>query len=295
MPTPLRPDGEIDAPGVRRLVDHLVEGGIDGLFPLGTSGEFALLTRRERRRMIELVVDATNGRVPVFAGISDPSTENMVDFSADARDCGADGVVATPPYYYSTTEDGLYRHFELLSEKVEIPLMVYNIPEYTHSYVPPRVIGALAKERMIVGMKYTENNLMNLLEFLVETQGLSSEFSIFTGSDTMAYSCLEFGGAGAVIGVANVAPGLSSGIYDAFVSGDLEEARSRQLKLLPVARAMAVGKFPAGLKEVMRLVGVPVGEPKEPIPPLSSDERRSIAALVAGAGLVEDQSAGVSR
>jgi dihydrodipicolinate synthase/N-acetylneuraminate lyase len=114
--------------GIRTLVDLLIEGGIDGLFPLGTSGEFALLTHAERREVIEAVVDSANGRVPVFPGVSDSSTENVLLFSRDARDAGVDGVVATQPYYFTITDEALLEHFALVSEKVDpLPLMLYNI------------------------------------------------------------------------------------------------------------------------------------------------------------------------
>src|SRR5487761_1517798 len=102
MATPLKRGGGVSTDGVKVLVDFLIEGGIDGLLPLGTSGEFALLTEEEKRVLLNHVVDQTNGRVPVVAGISDPSTENVLRFSKDAKDAGVDGVIATPPYYYST-------------------------------------------------------------------------------------------------------------------------------------------------------------------------------------------------
>jgi 4-hydroxy-tetrahydrodipicolinate synthase len=282
MPTPLARDGSIDKAGIRTLVDFLIEGGIDGLFPLGTSGEFALLTHEERRAVVDAVVDRANGRVPVFAGVSDPSTENIVRFSADAKDAGVDGVIATPPYYYATTNEALYKHFRLIAEKVDLPLMIYNIPEWTHVFVPPEVVGPLAEEEHIVGMKYTEYNLLNLLRFIT---GVGDKIAIFTGSDAMAYTNLEFGGSGAIIGVANVAPRMAAKIFDEYRSGDLQSARDAQLKLLPLIQAIGIGKFPAGLKETMKLIGIPVGRAKEPLPRLSNEEVQSVRHYLGEAGL----------
>jgi len=265
----------------------LIDGGIDGLFPLGTSGEFALLSREERRAVLDAVVDRTNGRVPVFAGVSDPSTENIVRFSADAKDAGVDGVIATPPYYYTTTSEALYKHFRLVAEKVDLPLMIYNIPEWTHVFVPPEVVNPLAEEKHIVGMKYTEYNLVNLLRFITD---VGDKIAIFTGSDAMAYTNLEFGGSGAIIGVANVAPKLSAKIFDGYRSGDFQLARDAQLKLLPLIQAIGVGKFPAGLKETMKLVGIPVGDAKEPLPRLSKEEVKLVKRYLGEAGfLVKDE------
>ncbi len=282
MATPLTRDEKIDVKTTRTLVDFLIEGGVDGLFPLGTSGEFALFDREERKTLVETVVDQTNGRVPVIAGVSDPSLENVLGFAKDAEDVGADAIVATPPYYYATGEDGLFSHFEKIAQKSAPPLIVYNIPEWTHLFVPPSVVQRLAENQLIVGMKYTEYNLLNLLRFL---KVASKRIAIFTGSDAMAFTNLEFGGSGGIIGVANVVPKLASSVFDEFRSGNLEAARSAQSNLLPIIEAIGVGRFPAGLKEAMRIVGMPVGGVKSPLQGLTVDERRSVANFLRETGL----------
>jgi 4-hydroxy-tetrahydrodipicolinate synthase len=265
-------------------VDFLIDGGIDGLFPLGTSGEFALFDREDRKTVVETVVDQTNGRVPVLAGVSDPSLENVLAFAKDAEEAGADAIVATPPYYYTTGEGGLFSHFETIARKSGPPLLVYNIPEWTHSFVPPSVVQRLAEKRLIIGMKYTEYNLLNLLRFL---KVVGKRITIFTGSDAMTFTNLEFGGSGGVIGVANVAPKLSSAVFDEFKRGNLEAARQAQSKLLPVIEAISVGKFPAGLKEAMRMVGMPVGGVKHPLQGLTGDEQKGVAGFLRESGLLK--------
>ncbi len=284
MATPLKPGGSFDEENTKKLVDFLVDGGVDGLFPLGTSGEFALFDREERRKIIEAVVDRTNGRVPVLAGVSDPSLANVADFAKDARDAGADAIVATSPYYFSTGEDGLYEHFETIASKGELPLFVYNIPEWTHLFVPPNVIQRLAEKRIIAGMKYTEYNLLNLLKFI---RAAGDKISILTGSDAMTFTNLEFGGSGGVIGVANVAPRLAASIFDLFRKGDLEGARNVQVKLLPAIEAIGIGRFPAGLKSAMKLVGMPVGNVHPPLEPLTGREVETVASLLREAGLLK--------
>ncbi len=254
MATALAPDGHIDEKRTRILVDFLIDGGIDALFPLGTSGEFALLNDEERRTVIRTVVDQTNGRVPVLAGVSDTSLANVVAHAKDAKDSGAD------------------------------PLFVYNIPEWTHLYVPPRVIQLLAEKRVIVGMKYTEYNLLNLLRFI---KAAGDRISILTGSDAMAFTSLEFGGNGGVIGVANVAPRLASSVFDEFKSGDFEAARQAQMRLLPVIEAIGIGRFPAGLKEAMRLIGMPVGSVKKPLQSLTIGEKEEVAGFLREAGMLK--------
>jgi 4-hydroxy-tetrahydrodipicolinate synthase len=284
MATALTRDEKIDEKSTRKLVDFLIDGGIDGLFPLGTSGEFALFDREERKIVVETVVDQTNGRVPVLAGVSDPSLQNVLAFAKDAEDAGADGVVATPPYYYSTGEDGIFTHFETIARVSGLPLLVYNIPEWTHLFVPPSVVQRLAEKQLIVGMKYTEYNLLNLLRFL---KVAGKRIAIFTGSDAMTFTNLEFGGSGGVIGVANVAPKRCSAVFDAFRRGNLEAARVAQSNLLPIIEAISVGRFPAGLKESMRMIGMPVGSVRSPLQGLTADEQRRVAGFLKESGLLK--------
>lgn len=285
--TPLTREGSFDEKRMRDLVEFLIEGGVDGLFPLGTSGEFALFDREERKLITQTVVDQVNGRVPVLAGVSDPSLSNVIHFANDAEDVGADAIVATPPYYFTTTEDGIYDHFATIASKAELPLFVYNIPDWTHLFVTPKVVERLADKRLIAGMKYSEYNLLNLLRFIKVAR---DRISILTGSDAMAFTCLEFGGSGGVIGVANVAPKLASSIFDQFKLGNLEAARTSQAKLLPVIEAIGVGKFPAGLKETMKMTGMSVGNVRKPLEPLNGPERNLVAGFLRESGLLKSGS-----
>ena len=282
MPTPFGQSGEVDVDRIRELTDYLIEGGVDGLFPLGTTGEFALLDREERKRVVEAVVDRANSRVPVLAGVCDPSPRNAISFAKDAADAGADGVVATPPYYYRLDEEGLYTHFKMIHESVSLPLVLYNIPEWTHNFVPVSVVSRLASENVIVGMKYTEYNFLNLLRFIEATR---NRISVLTGSDAMTYSCLEAGGSGAVISVSNILPREASNIFDLFKEGRLEEAKRVQESILPAIEAAGIGYFPAGLKEAMKVVGFPVGMVRKPQTPLSESEREAVKTLLRKAGL----------
>jgi 4-hydroxy-tetrahydrodipicolinate synthase len=282
IPTPLTRQGKIDQEATRKLVDFHIEFGIDGILPLGTSGEFALLTREERKQLVETVVDQVNGRVPVVAGVSDPSVENVRLLSADAKKAGADAVIATPPYYFTTSDQGHYDHFKAISENIDLPLMIYNIPEWTHSFVTPETVQRLADEKLVVGMKYTEYNFLNLIRFLKTSQ---AKISVFTGSDALAYSNLEFGGSGGILGSANVAPKIASKIFDHYRKGDLKTAREAQEKLLPVINALSVGRYPASLKEAMRLIGHPVGPLKEPLQELTSAEKKLVAQHLKLGGL----------
>jgi 4-hydroxy-tetrahydrodipicolinate synthase len=277
MPTPFRADGGLDERRVGELTDRLIEGGVDGLFPLGTTGEFALLDRAERRRVVELVVARAGSRVPVLAGVSDPSPKNAASFAKDAADAGADGVVATPPYYYKVDDEGLYRHFKLIHDSITLPLILYNIPEWTHNFVPLSVVSRLAEDGVVAGMKYTEYNMLNLLKFI---RGPGRRIAVLTGSDAMTLPCLEAGGRGAVISVSNILPKEASSIYDLFKAGKQAEAREAQESILPAIEAAGVGYFPAGVKEAMKVVGFPVGPVRPPQTPLTESEIETVRSLM---------------
>lgn len=220
--------------------------------------------------------------MPVFAGVSDPSSDNIVHLAAHAKDAGADGVTVTSPFYYATTTEGLYQHFKWLAEKIDLPLMLYNIPEWTHLFVPPEIVRRLAEEKIIVGMKYTQDNLFNLLRFIIET---GDKMAVFNGSDQLTFTNLEFGGKGAIIGSANVVPKIAASIFDEFQAGNIKAAKDAQLKLMPVMAALGVGKYPAGLKAAMSLIGEPVGRAKEPIPELSPAEVEEVKHYLREAGI----------
>ena len=277
MPTPMEGSGEVDEATTRKLVDRLLEGGVDGLFPMGTTGEFALFTREERKRVVQVVAEQAKGRAPVIAGISDPAPENVLEYAKDAEEAGADALIATPPYYYSVTEEGMLRHYESIHAKTSLPLFVYNIPEWTHNYVTPKTIERLVERGVISGMKYTEYNMLNLVTFI---RTVGDKIPVFTGSDAMLLTCVEYGGAGAIVSVANLFPKPTSSVYDLAEAGKYEEAKALLLNLLPAIRAAGVGKFPAGLKEGMRQVGFPVGDVRPPLLPVGEEEKGVIRSLI---------------
>lgn len=277
LPTPFNRRGGIDKDRTKQLVVQLIDKGIDGLFPLGTSGEFALLTHREKIEISKAVIDSSKSKVPVVVGISDTCMQEVVNLGKEAKDIGADAVISTPPYYYSVGQKGIINFFETIASKIDLPIMLYNIPDFTHNLVTPETVEYLAEKEIICGMKYTQNDLSMLMRFISKC---SSKISVFTGSDALALSDLQYGGAGAIMASANVLPELASSVYDNFSSGNIEGARNAQLKLLPAIQAISLGNFPAGLKYCMKLVGKDVGEVREPLEPLTDDEKKKAIALM---------------
>ncbi len=283
MLTPLLTSGKPDIGALNSHIDYLVEGGVYGLFPLGTAGEFALLSKEDRLKIIKATVDRVGGKLPVYAGVSDPSTDNAVDYAKAAKDFGAEAVVATAPYYFRTDEEGLYNHFTAIANEADIPLIVYNIPSWTYQPVPVSVAEKLAEQELIIGMKYTTNDLHSFQKYI---RALSSKMSMLIGADSLFYSALELGADGGVLGGANVAPKIFTEIYNAYVRGNKEASMNAQKKILPLVDVMELGSFPSSLKEAMRLIGRPLGGVRRPLTPLSEVDSRKVAEALKLVGLI---------
>ncbi len=282
MVTPFRGKNgqDIDLSALARLSNFLIDNGVDGLMPLGTSGEFALLERRERRLVVETVVKAAAGRVPVIAGISSPGTDNAIALGKDAFAAGADAMIATGPYYYKTESEGLLIHYQSLLDSVDLPLMVYNIPSWVGYNIPPEVVKTLHEKNggRVLGVKFTTNDLAQFLEYL---RLLKDDISIMIGSDALAFSALGLGAAGAVLGSANVLPAETCQIYKNYVRGNFEASRRFQAKIDPFSAAMVLGAFPAALKAAMRMIRIDCGPVRRPLVPLSAIEVKSVRASIA--------------
>ncbi|MCL5788741.1 MAG: 4-hydroxy-tetrahydrodipicolinate synthase [Candidatus Marsarchaeota archaeon] len=275
--TPFNPDYSLNLDEFKKFVDHLIEKSVNGIFPLGTNGEFALLNPVEKQRVIEAAVEAAGGRVPVLAGISDPSTMSVIENAKIAARLGADYVVATAPYYYRPKPEGIYLHFKSIADSSPLPLVIYNIPSNTFNEIPLEVLQRLSDHPNILGMKYTTRDMPSYIEALALR---SSKFSVMMGTDSLIYSALELGSDGVVSGLANAAPAECETIFKAVSSRDLERGMREQMKILPLAEAMFIGNFPAAVKEMVNLLGFRVGPVRPPLSPLTERERNTVAEAV---------------
>lgn len=269
----------LDLRATEKLTDYLIENGVNGLMPLGTSGEFALVDREERRDLIATVSKAARGRVPVIAGVSSPGTRDAINHARDAEKAGADLVISTGPYYYKTNEQGLFEHFQMLLDNSDLPLMIYNIPGWAGYNIPATVVKKLVDKNRgrVLGVKFTTNDLG---EFLVYLRLLKDDISIMIGSDPLILPALEMGAAGAVIGSANVLPKLTSQIYEKYASGDVSEAKKLQDKLDPFTQTMNLGTYPAGLKAALRLIGFNCGPVRPPLQELGKKEVEQLRSSI---------------
>ena len=251
--TPLTREGDLLEQGLRDVIDFTIAAGVHGVFVLGSAGEFYGLSRQTRRRVIEIAVEHTAGRVPVYAGASEITTRNAVEAARTAQEVG--GVTALSvltPYFMAPTQSELVRHFTAIAASTELPIILYTNPARAHVELTLETIVALSEVDNIIGLKDSAADLAFTRRVVEETP---EDFSVLIGRDNLILDALRAGAAGAIASTANIAPAISVGIYSAFVAGDLDEARRRQEELVPLRSLLDKATFPVVLKEGLRMAG----------------------------------------
>jgi 4-hydroxy-tetrahydrodipicolinate synthase len=262
--------GDVDERALRRYTEFLVDGGVHGLFPCGSIGEFTSLTPDQRRRVVEVVVDAS-GDVPVYAGCGDTSLPGVAAHVDAAAAAGADAAVVVTPYYLSTTQSGLERFLRSVADDAALPVVLYNIPGLTGQRIAVETASALAVHENVVGIKDTTGDLGNLFDLVAETP---ADFRVLQGATDLAVASLDAGADGLVAGPANFLPAAVASLVEAHRDGDRETAaRTMQETLVPVLRAMADVPTAAAVKHLVGVAGHDVGDPLPPLPELNPDDR----------------------
>ncbi|MHA5049310.1 dihydrodipicolinate synthase family protein [Streptomyces sp. SD15] len=295
--TPLTPDREVDVPSLIRLVDHLVAGGVDGLFVLGSSSEAAYLTDAHRRLIVSTVVDHVDGQLPVLAGAIDMTTPRVLDHVAQVTAAGADAVVVTAPFYTSTHPAEIARHFRLIAARSSVPVFAYDLPASVHSKLDAHLILELAADGVLAGLKDSSGDLAGFRAVVTgaRTHTGITGFSVLTGSELVVDSALALGADGAVPGLANVDPQGYVHLDRLCREGDWERGRAAQERLCALFGMVKVGGHRMGgsssalgaFKAALYLRGV-ISCPAtaEPQVPLSEGEMERVGKYLAAAGLL---------
>ena len=283
--TPLRSDGRVDEASVPRLVEHVIRGGVHGLLALGSTGETASLDETARRTILSSVVAAAAGRVPVICGVAQSHlSAARVEVEAAAR-MGAQAVLVAPPFYYLIDQATLLAFYRLLANDSPVPVLLYNIPQYTKVVAEPATVATLAREGTIAGMKDSSRDFEYFEAVCIATRELP-RFRLFTGSDTMLLPSLAMGGAGTICGAANVAPGWVVRIFEEFKRADLAAARADQDALYQLVMALRGGVFPAAIKAACHLQGICEPWCAAPIQPLDDESQAKLRVRLEDWGLV---------
>jgi len=272
--TPLRGDA-LDEEAMRRLVDEQIAGGVDGLVPVGTTGESPTLTNEEHLRVIQLVVEAAKKRVPVIAGTGSNSTRETIEMSVAAKKVGADGLLLVTPYYNRPGQEHLYRHFKAVVAAVPMPTVLYNVPGRTGCDLLPETIARLAEVPEIVGVKEATGSTLRASQILART---GDRLAVLSGDDAAAFPIFALGGKGVISVVSNVAPREFSAMWDAAAAGDWKKARDWHYKLLPLSEGLFVEANPVPVKAALAMMGRIADELRPPLYPLADQHRDKLRA-----------------
>ncbi|MFC6734246.1 MULTISPECIES: dihydrodipicolinate synthase family protein [unclassified Haladaptatus] len=266
-------DGGIDVAALSSFTEFLVAGGVHGLFPCGSIGEFSSLTRDERRTVVKTVVEAS-GDTPVIAGCGGTSLAGVIANVDAAADAGADAAVVVTPYYLSTTQEGLAEFFTLVADRSPLPIVLYNIPQLTGQEIAVETVTELAAHDSIVAIKDSSGNATYHYELVEMTP---DEFSVIQGITALALSSLDAGADGVIGGPANVFPGLLAELYDAYERGDRDRAVTLMNDVVnPLVSTYASLPTPVAIKFLARWGGHEVGPPLVPLSGLTRNQEQRL-------------------
>jgi 4-hydroxy-tetrahydrodipicolinate synthase len=280
--TPFR-NGGIDEAALQALVEWHIEQGTHGLVPVGTTGESPTLSHAEHERVVELVIEAAAGRLPVIAGTGSNSTTEAISLSRHAKRAGADAILVVTPYYNKPTEDGLYAHFKAIHDAVDLPLIIYNIPGRSVVDMNVETMARLARLPNVVGVK---DATCDLARPLLTTLECGEDFCQLSGEDITALAFLANGGAGCISVTANVAPRQCAEMHEAWQRGDAREALTIHLRLTPLHKALFLETSPAPVKYAVSRLGRCAPEVRLPLVPPKPPTREAVEAAMVAAGLM---------
>ena len=272
MVTPFK-NGEVDEVALRRHVNFQIENGTHGLVPVGTTGESPTVTEEEHKRVIQIVVEESAGRVPVIAGAGSNNPVEALAFAKAAEQSGADGILCVAGYYNRPSQDGLYQHFKFIHDATSLPMVIYNIPPRAIVDIQPETMNKLAQLPRVVGVKDATGDLARPS---TEKYLIGKEFSYLSGEDLTAIAYNSVGGNGCISVTSNVAPKLCSDMQKACLRGDYVSAQTIHEKLVPLHQALFAEPSPAGIKYAMSLIDLCTQDVRLPIMPLQADTKEKI-------------------
>lgn len=251
MVTPMTTTG-VDYDAMARFIDFQIENGINALVAVGTTGESATLTPQERKDVIAFTVKRVAGRVPVIAGTGTNNTEHVLEYTRSACDNGADAILAVTPYYNKATQGGLIKHYSLVADTSDKPVIMYNVPSRTGCNMLPDTVATLAEHPMIQGIKEASGDMSQVVEIIAKCQG---KLHLYSGEDALVVPMLAMGGMGCISVLSNVVPKMAVEMTDKFFAGDVAGAARLQCKMLPLIRALFCEVNPIPAKAAVSKMG----------------------------------------
>jgi 4-hydroxy-tetrahydrodipicolinate synthase len=286
--TPFRRDGSLDEPAVARLANRQIDAGIHFLVPCGTTGESPTLSDDERLRVVEIVVEQANGRVPVLAGAGGYDTREVIHAARRMKSIGADGILSVTPYYNKPTPDGLVAHYSAIAEAIELPIIVYNVPGRTGVNLDAATLTRLSSVPFIAGVKEASGNVTQACEICA---AVPDSFIVLSGDDALTLPIMAVGGRGIVSVASNEIPSEMSRMVELAEQGDFTAARQLHTALLPLMQVNFVESNPIPVKAAMAMMGLLDEHYRLPMVPPRAASRQKIAATLRSMGMALEMSA----
>ncbi|MBQ4096990.1 MAG: 4-hydroxy-tetrahydrodipicolinate synthase [Clostridia bacterium] len=281
--TPMNPNGGIDYTSFEGLIEKQIDGGIDALLVLGTTGEASTLSDYEKQSLIEFAIDKVGGRVPVIVGTGTNDTSRTAELSKYAADAGADALLVVTPYYNKATESGLVRHYLTVADAVRVPIIVYNVPSRTGVNVGISVYRELVRHENIRAVKEASGNVSLAADILSEFGG---RLDIYSGCDDLTLPILALGGCGVISVLSNVIPRDVHDLCDRFIRGDKDAARRMQLSQISLCRAMFSEVNPIPIKRACEIMGICSSHARLPLTEISERNEKKLRTAMEAYGLI---------
>jgi 4-hydroxy-tetrahydrodipicolinate synthase len=277
LATPFKEDRSIDEEALRRFVEFQVTEGIDFLVPCGTTGESVTLSDDEQRRVVEITLQAAQGRVQVIAGAGGNNTAHVIKLAREFERLGVRGLLSVTPYYNKPTQEGLYEHFRAIAESTALPIIVYNVPPRTSVNLLPQTLARLAEIPNIIGVKEASGDISQIAEI---TTRVPAEFKIFSGDDSITLPVVALGGAGIISVASNEAPRQMTALARACLENDWGEARRLNRELFPLMKANFIETSPGPVKAALAMMGKMKEVYRLPMVPVKQETKEKLRSVL---------------
>jgi len=268
MVTPFESSGNIDIKATEILIEKLIANGVQGIFVLGTNGEFHVIENDMKIKFAKKVVEIVAKRVPVYAGAGGNSTDEVIKLGKHMIAVGVDALSVITPYFVLLKENELYNHYQMIAENLAIPIVLYNIPKNTGINLSFELVSKLSKISNIIGIKDSSGDINNIAGYIDNTS--RDEFSVLSGSDSLILKALKLGATGAISATSNLLTTNNVQIYKQFIAGNLDKAEQWQQSLEEFRRILKYASIPSVLKQSLSLAGIDVGVPRLPVLPVTN-------------------------
>lgn len=275
--TPFDNQGDIDENGLRLNINYLIDNGVAGIVPCGTTGESATLSWEEHLRVVDIAISEAKGRVSVIAGAGSNNTREAIVAAKHAKEVGADAILCITPYYNKPTQEGLYQHYRAITQQVTIPIVIYNVPSRTGVNLQPETVERLCEFDVIIGLKEASGNILQISEI---HRRCGDRLAILSGDDALTLAVLACGGCGVISVAGNILPKKMGALISTFFKGKMKEALAIHEELLPVCNALFMETSPIPIKTAMNHLGLKAGPLRLPLVPMREDNKQKLISVL---------------